>query len=91
VRKRFYRLCPDFVVELRSDSDRLTTLRKKMREWIANGAQLGWLIDPSRRAAEIFRPGQDPEVRENAMSVAGEGPVNGFVLDLRPVWEDPSE
>jgi hypothetical protein len=50
-----------------------------------------WLIDPSLRAAEIFRPGRDSEVRENAMIVAGEGPVDGFVLDLGPVWEDPSE
>jgi Uma2 family endonuclease len=86
-REHFYRLCPDFVIELRSDSDRLPVLREKMREWIANGAQLGWLIDPTRRAVEIFRLGKEAEVRENAVSVEGEGPVAGFVLDLIPIWE----
>ena len=50
----FYHLCPDFVIELRSQSDRLTTLRRNPREWTANGVQLRWLIDPSRRAVESF-------------------------------------
>lgn len=86
-RKRFYRLGPDFVIELRSDSDRLPVLRDKMREWIDNGAQLGWLIDPERRAVEIFRADREPEVREDITSVEGEGPVAGFVLDLVPVWD----
>ena len=90
-RERFYRLCPDFVIELRSESDRLPTLREKMRDWVANGAQVAWLIDPTRRAVEIFRPGRESEVRENAATVEGEGPVAGFVLDLLPVWKDPSE
>jgi Uma2 family endonuclease len=90
-RKRFYRLCPDFVIELRSESDRLPTLRRKMREWVANGAQVAWLIDPSRRAVEVFRPGSSAEAREGVENVQGEGPVAGFVLDLRPVWEDPSD
>ncbi len=86
----FYHLGPDFVIELRSDADRLPVLRDQMREWIANGAQLAWLIDPSRRAVEVFRPGSAAEAREGIESVEGEGPVAGFVLDLRPVWEDPS-
>ena len=90
-RENFYRLCPDFVVELRSESDRLPTLRAKMQEWVANGAQVAWLIDPSRRAVEIFRPGHECEVRENATGVEGEGPVTGFVPDLIPVWKDPTE
>src|SRR6266567_971155 len=51
---------------------------------LPNGAQLGWLIDPSRRAVEIFRPGCDSEVRENVTNIAGEGPVAGFLLDLCP-------
>jgi Uma2 family endonuclease len=82
----YLHLCPEFVIELRSKSDRLPTLREKMREYIENGAQLGWLIDPERRSVEIFRPGREPEVREEALSVEGEGPVAGFVLDLAPVW-----
>jgi len=86
-RENYFHLCPDFVVELRSQSDRLPTLRDKMREYIENGARLGWLIDPDRCAVEIFRPSRDPEVRENAMRVEGEGPVAGFVLTLERVWK----
>jgi len=84
--ERFWHLCPDFVFELRSHYDRLPVLRNKMREWIANGAQLGWLIDAESRAVEIYRPGQEPETHTDLTGVAGEGPVRGFVLDLGPVW-----
>jgi len=85
--ERFWHLCPDFVIELRSHTDRLPVLRAKMREWIDNGAQLAWLIDPERRAVEIYRPGASAEIRPDAQSVEGEGGVAGFTLDLRPVWE----
>ena len=84
--ERYWPLCPEFVIELRSHTDRLPVLRDKMREWLANGARLAWLIDPERRAVEIFRPGQEPETLIDAEQVAGEGPVAGFVLDLRAVW-----
>jgi Uma2 family endonuclease len=69
-RKGFWHLCPDFVIEIKSDSDRLRTLRKKMGEYLANGAQLGWLIDDR---------------------LAGEGLVDGFVLDLTYVWDPLAE
>jgi Uma2 family endonuclease len=85
--ERFWHLCPDFVIELLSHTDRLPVLRAKMREWIDNGAQLAWLIDPDRRAVEIYRPCADAETRPEAQSIEGEGPVAGFTLDLRPVWE----
>jgi Uma2 family endonuclease len=84
--ENYFHLCPDFVIELKSQSNRLPALRDKMREYIENGAQLGWLIDPERRAVEIFRPGLEPEVREDIMSIEGEGPVAGFVLELSRVW-----
>nr|MDQ2900015.1 Uma2 family endonuclease [Acidobacteriota bacterium] len=74
-------------IELRSRTDRLPVLRAKMQEWIANGAQLAWLVDPERRAVEVYRPDREPETFENPPSVAGEGPVEGFVLDLPPVWD----
>ncbi len=83
----FWRLCPDFVIELRSQSDRLPSLRDKMMEYLANGAQLGWLIDPDARTVEVYRPGLPPELLTNPVTVAGEGPVEGFVLDLLPVWD----
>jgi Uma2 family endonuclease len=90
-RPRFPRFAPDFVVELRSPDDRLSRLRPKMREWIENGTSLAWLVDPERRAVEVYRPDREPETLLNAESVAGEGPVEGFVLDLRPVWYPTGE
>jgi len=84
---RYWPVCPNFVIELRSQSDRPRALREKMSEWLANGAQLGWLIDPEARTVEIYRPGFEAETRGVVSSVAGEGPVAGFVLDLVPVWD----
>ncbi len=78
--------CPEFVIELRSSSDRLTPLREKMETWIANGAELAWLVDPQRKAVEIFRPECAPEVQEGHSAVYGEGPVAGFVLELGRIW-----
>jgi Uma2 family endonuclease len=86
-RKGFLHLCPDFVIEVRSDSDRIGTLRAKMREYIANGAQLGWLIDPKNRSVEIYRLDGQVETRTGIAKVKGEGPVAGFVLDLTYVWD----
>lgn len=86
-RDGYWHLCPAFVIELRSPTDRLKTLRAKMREYIENGAQLGWLIDPEARAVEIYRSGREPERIEGADVLRGEGPVEGFTLDLRTVWD----
>jgi Uma2 family endonuclease len=86
-RDGFWHLCPAFVIELRSQSDRLPVLREKMREYLENGAELGWLIDPETRTVEVYRPNRDPEVMTGVDSVTGEGPVDGFVLDLRKVWD----
>jgi Uma2 family endonuclease len=93
-RSRFPHFAPDFVIELRSPvsekrSDRLSRLRSKMHEWTGNGTSLAWLVDPERRVIEIYRPGVETQTLLNPDTVAGEGPVEGFVLDLRPVW-DPS-
>jgi Uma2 family endonuclease len=85
-KQRFAHICPDFVVELRSPSDRLAGLQAKMGLWIANGAELAWLIDPLRKVVEIYRPGRAPETLEGGSSVEGEGPVAGFVLDLGRIW-----
>jgi Uma2 family endonuclease len=84
--KRYAPICPEFVIEIRSESDRLATLQEKMQMWLANGAELAWLIDPSRRAVEIYRPGQPVEVQEGHSAVEGEGPVTGFVLELGRIW-----
>lgn len=84
--RSFPRVCPDFVIELPSDSDTLEGLKSKMADWIANGAQLAWLIDPYERQVFVYRPGQEPE-RVNERKVTGEGPAEGFELNLRRVWQ----
>ena len=83
----FANICPDFVVELRSSSDRLGSLQAKMREYIDNGALLGWLIDPQQRRVEIYQPGLAVEVLENPIELSGETVLPGFVLNLRRVWD----
>ena len=83
----YWHLCPAFVIELRSHSDRLPVIREKMREYMANGACLGWMIDPETRTVEVYRPDREPESLAGAESIAGQGPVEGFVLDLRTVWD----
>jgi Uma2 family endonuclease len=82
----FAPLCPEFVIELRSPSDKLPQSRGKMEQWIANGAQLAWLIDPQRKVVEIYRPGEEPEIHEQPTSVQGDGPVAGFELVMARVW-----
>jgi Uma2 family endonuclease len=82
----FYHLCPDFAIELRSSADRINRLKAKMEEYIANGAELGWLIDPKERAVWIYRPGSAAECVANARRIPGEGPVAGFVLELAGIW-----
>ncbi|MEH2245598.1 Uma2 family endonuclease [Nostoc sp.] len=83
----FPNICPDFVVELRSRSDRLGSLQTKMKEYIDNGALLGWLIDPQQRRVEIYRPRLAVEVLENPTELSGEAVLPGFVLNLRRVWD----
>jgi Uma2 family endonuclease len=85
--ERYWHLCPDFVIEVRSPRDRARVVREKMREWIENGAPLGWLIDPEKRDVEVYRADGGVEVIKDPDSVKGEGPVGGFTLDLRPVWD----
>ncbi len=82
----FAPLCPDFAVELRSKSDNMEPLREKMREYIANGARLGWLIDRKNKKVEIYRQSQDVEILNNPSTLSGEDVLPGFVLDLTDVW-----
>jgi Uma2 family endonuclease len=82
---RMPHLCPAFVIELLSASDSLTETKKKMEVWIANGAQLGWLVDPYLQSVSIYQPGSAPFVIDEPQ-VQGSGPVDGFVLDLTGVW-----
>jgi Uma2 family endonuclease len=84
----FAPICPDFVFELRSPADRRTVLRSKLREYIAQGARLGWLIDPKRREVEIYRPDRPVETLKDPTSLSGEGVLPGLTLDLQGILFD---
>jgi Uma2 family endonuclease len=84
--EEFAPLCPDFVVELRSPKDRLSTLQTKMDEYIQNGARLGWLIDPQNRCAYVYRPGRAAERLENPSSLSGETVLPGFEFVVSEIW-----
>jgi Uma2 family endonuclease len=81
----FPRLCPDFVIELLSISDNLPKVQEKMERWIENGATLGWLIDPYEKKVHVYVPGSKPSIAFGN-AVRGQGPVEGFTLDLDEVW-----
>jgi Uma2 family endonuclease len=85
-RERFAPLCPDFVVELRSPSDKLDDLVEKLQEYIDNGARLGWILDPTTSCVHVFRPGRPTEILDGIESVSAEPELPGFVLDLRRIF-----
>ena len=84
---RYAPICPDFVIELRSQSDSLPELEAKMKQWIANGTKVAWLIDPGQQAVSIYRPDDEPEVLIHPSSVQGDGIVAGFELVMARIWE----
>ncbi len=84
--ERYLPFAPDFVVEILSRSDSLAELDAKMEQWIANGAKLGWRIDPFARTVAVYAPGKAPMILEQPESVAGTGPIVGFRLQMKRVW-----
>ncbi len=76
-------VCPAFVAEIMSGTDRLPPLQRKMERYIANGALLGWLIDPYRRRVYVYRPDVDVEILEDPETVSGEPVLPGFVFEVR--------
>ncbi len=85
----FATVCPDFVVELRSASDRLSPLQEKMVEYRENGVQLGWLLDPQNRRVEIYRAGGEVDRLESPETLSGEAVLPGFCLPLSWIWSVP--
>ena len=84
--EKFLPLCPDFVLELRSPTDRLADVQAKMVEYLANGARLGWLLDPEPRHVYVYRPDAPVARLDRPETVAGDPVLPGFVLDLREIW-----
>ena len=78
-----HRYAPLFVAEIVSGTDRLPPLQRKMERYIANGAQLGWLIDPYRRRVHVYRPGADVEILDDPETVSGDPVMTGFVFEVR--------
>lgn len=81
------RLAPDFIVEVMSVFDDPVYLRRKMHQWIANGVQLAWLIEPEEQTVTIYRPGQPPERLTHPTSVHGTNPIAGFELTMSRIWQ----
>ena len=83
-------IVPDFVIELVSPSDlknqRYSDLQEKMKEYLANGVELGWLIEPKGKTVEIYRRGQTPEMLQNPRDISGGNILSGFVLDLTNIF-----
>jgi Uma2 family endonuclease len=84
-RNEFAPICPDFVVELRSKSDRLSTVREKMTEYIVNGAQLGWLLDPLEQKVHISYPDAPVKILDHPTELSGEPLLPGFRLNLEGI------
>lgn len=84
--QKFLPLCPDFVLELRSPSDSMGALHKKMEEYRENGAQLGWLLDPASKQVHIYRPGRAVEIVNDPTTLSGEPLLRGFVLEVPQIW-----
>ena len=89
--ERFLPLAPDFVIELRSPSDRLSVLEAKMAEYALNGVRLGWLIDPFDRTVKLYRPGKNPELMNEPERMAGDPELPGFVLEMGGIWKGLEE
>ncbi len=84
--EKFIPLCPDFVIELRSSSDRLQPLKDKIQEYIDNGALLGWLIDRKNRCVYIYRSGMEVEQLDNPSALSGDPVLPGLTLNLENIW-----
>lgn len=86
-RKKFAPICPDFVVELRSQSDSLKLLQEKMQEYIDNGVLLCWLIDPRQKKVYIYCPDAEVVCLNNPQTISGDPVLARFVLDLSEIWD----
>lgn len=85
-KEQFIPLCPDFVIELLSPSDRTSVIQEKMLEYLANGVQLGWLINRKSQQVEIYRPNTEVEIKAAPKTLSGEAVLPGFILNLEPIW-----
>ena len=88
-RKQPAPICPDFVVELMSPTDRLSDTQAKMEEYLSNGARLGWLINPEERQVHVYRPGEPVQILTDPTHISADPVLPGFTLDLRRMFRRP--
>ncbi|MEO1296781.1 MAG: Uma2 family endonuclease [Cyanobacteria bacterium J06636_16] len=86
-RKGFAPLCPDFVIELASETDNLSDLQAKMQEYLDNGCRLGWLINPKLRSVMVYRSNKDVETFAFTSRISGETVLPGFSLTLEDIFK----
>jgi Uma2 family endonuclease len=86
-KRQFLKIVPEFVAEMLSPSDSLRGAKKKMQCWMSNGVELGWLIDADHKTVYIYRQGQETRKVTGAKTLAGESPLEGFVMELDDIWE----
>ena len=86
-KKKFLPLCPDFLIEVLSESDSRRTLEDKMQMWINAGAKLAWMIDPYAGEVLVYRPGAEPERLKSPDYVEADSVVSGFRLETARMWE----
>ena len=82
----FAPICPDFVIELWSPSDTLKEIQFKLGEYVANGAQLGFLIYPPKRQVYVYRLNEALVCLDQPSAVSGDPELAGFTLDLTKIW-----
>ncbi|MGL5806422.1 MAG: Uma2 family endonuclease, partial [Xenococcaceae cyanobacterium] len=85
-KEKFIPLCPDFVIELLSPTDRLKITQEKMQEYLENGTSLGWLINRKSKQIEIYRQGHEVEILKSPNTLSGENILPGFILNLEFIW-----
>ena len=79
-------ICPEFVIEIRSKSDSLSSQRERMELWIRYGVMLGWLVDPWNETVWIYRPEQEPELAQRPDELSGEQVCKGLTVDCSRIW-----
>ncbi len=87
-KKKFAHICPDFVLEIRSESDSIQELKTKMKEYMDNGCRLAWLIDPKNKETYIFRASGNNEVLSFSKELSGEDVMPGFDIDLSKIFTE---
>jgi Uma2 family endonuclease len=87
-KEQFIPLCPDFVIEVASPSDDVSSLREKMTEYVGCGLRLGWLILPARAQVEVHTPA-GVEILSSPATISADPILPGFTMELTSIWNPP--